>query len=60
MLYKVRLQYGFSVDASDKTAAFRVATRMLRDNPGAFVAQIEQADQPKGNPSLIKRIITGK
>ncbi len=60
MLYKVRLQYGFNVDASDKSAAFRIATRMLRDNPGAFVSQVEQADKPKGNPSLVKRVITGQ
>lgn len=60
MLYTVRLQYGFNVDATNKTTAFRIASRMLQEKPQAFISRIEQADKPRGNPSLIKRIITGK
>ncbi|MCA8995030.1 MAG: hypothetical protein KDA88_23840 [Planctomycetaceae bacterium] len=58
-LYQVRLQYGFHVSAASKSEAFAKAERALRDNPGSHIAKIEQADTPKGNPSLLKRIIWG-
>jgi hypothetical protein len=60
MLYRVRLQYALHVDATNKSDAFARATRMLKENPGAAIAQIEQADAPKGNPPLWKRVLTGK
>ena len=37
-----------------------MASRMLKENPGSAIAQIEQADAPKGNPPLWKRVLTGK
>lgn len=60
MLYHVRLQYGFHVDADNSTQAFRIATRALRDNPGSHIASIKQPAAPKGTPSLLKRLVTGK
>ena len=60
MLYRVRLQYCLHIEASSKSEAFYKASQALKTNPGAAIAQIEQADAPKGNPSLWKRILTGK
>ena len=60
MLYRVRLQYSLHVDARTKSEAFSIASRMLKENPGSAIAQIEQADTPKGNPPLWKRVLTGK
>lgn len=60
MLYRVRLQYALHIESTSKSDAFAKAARMLKENPGSAIAQIEQADAPKGNPSLLKRIITGK
>ena len=40
--------------------AFTKATRMLKENPGAAIAQIEQASAPKGNPPLWKRVLSGR
>jgi hypothetical protein len=59
MLYQIRLQYGFHVDAYDKTEAFRKACQALRDNPGSHIASVQQPDAPKGNRSLLKRLVTG-
>ncbi len=59
MLYHVRLQYGFYVDARDKTEAFTKASRALRENPGSHIASIKQPDAPKGNRGIIKRLVTG-
>ncbi len=60
MLYRVRLQYALHVEATDKSGAFSRATQMLKENPGAAIARIEQADAPEGNPPLWKRVLTGK
>jgi hypothetical protein len=60
MIYRVRLQYSLHVEGPDKSSAYSQACRILRENPGAAIAQIEQADAPKGNPPLWKRILTGK
>lgn len=60
MLYRVRLQYGFHVEARNKSEAFAKACQSLRDNPGALVSSIEQPDAPKGSPGIVKRLVTGK
>ncbi|MCA9028269.1 MAG: hypothetical protein KDA86_23865 [Planctomycetaceae bacterium] len=60
MLFQVRLQYAIHVDASDKSQAYRLACKALREQPGSHIARVEQAGSPKGNPSLIKRIMTGQ
>jgi hypothetical protein len=60
MLYRVRLQYCLHIEAVSKSDAFHKASQTLKANPGAAIAQIEQADAPKGNPPLWKRILTGK
>ena len=58
-LYQVRLQYAVHVSATSKREAFDKVCRALRDNPGSHIAKVDQADTPKGNPSLMKRIIKG-
>ncbi|MCA8999025.1 MAG: hypothetical protein KDA80_18640 [Planctomycetaceae bacterium] len=60
MLYQVRLQYAIHVDADNKSDAFRKACEALRNNPGSHIASIQQPDAPRGNPSFMKRLITGK
>lgn len=58
-LYHVRLQYAVHVTASSKQEAYEKVCQALRTNPGSHIAKVEQADTPKGNPSLLKRIIKG-
>jgi hypothetical protein len=60
MLYQVRLQYGFHVDAADTSEAFAKACHALRENPGSHIAAIRQPDAPKGNPGILKRLLTGQ
>lgn len=59
-LYQVRLQYSVHVTAFTKREAFEKACNALKQNPGAHIAKVTQADAPKGNPSLLKRIIKGE
>lgn len=60
MLYFVRLHYGIHISAANKAEAFEKACRALRDNPGSHIAKIQQPDEPRGRPSLLKRLITGQ
>ncbi len=60
MLYRVKLQYNVFVEAASSRDAFRQVCRALRDNPGSHIAGVENVDAPKGNPSLLKRLITGQ
>jgi hypothetical protein len=60
VLYKVRLQFCLHVEAGSKSEAFTKASRILQTNPGSAIASVEQADAPKGNPPLWKRLLTGK
>ena len=60
MLYRIRYQYCMNVQANSKSEAFGKAVRLIREHPEITINSVEQADKPKGNPSLIKRIITGQ
>jgi hypothetical protein len=60
MLYQVKLQYGFLIDASSRDEAYARAIRLLRENPSAYVSDVRQHGEPKGRPSLMKRLITGE
>ncbi len=59
-LYKVKLKYSVYVTAFTQREAFDKACWALKTNPGSHIDKIEQADAPKGNPSLLKRIIKGR
>lgn len=60
MLYHVKLQYGFHVEASTNAEAFNKACSALRDNPGSHIADIRQPDAPKGERPVWKRLVTGR
>ena len=60
MLYHIKLQYGFHVEAANKSQAFAKACKHLRENPEALVSRVAQPDEPKGHPSLLKRLVTGR
>ena len=60
MIYHVRLQYGIYVDATDKTQAYRMACKALRENPGSHIASIKQPDAPRGDRSLLWRLLRGR
>lgn len=60
MLYQVRFQYGYILDADSQREAFRKARAKLQENPESAISKIDPYGTPKGKPGLIKRIITGK
>src|SRR5262249_13986363 len=60
MLYQVKLQYGFVIDAASRDEAYTKALRLVRENPASYIADVRQHGEPKGNPSLMKRLITGR
>lgn len=60
MLYHVKLQYGFVVDAPSRELAHATALRMMREAPASYIADVKNHGEPKGHPSLMKRLITGQ
>lgn len=60
MLYHVKLQYGFHVEAATNAEAFNQACRALRENPGSHIADIRQPGSPKQDRPLWKRLVTGR
>ncbi len=59
MLYQVKLQYGFLVDAVSRDAAYATAIRLLREAPQSYVSDIHQAGELKKPETFVHRIITG-
>ena len=59
MIYQVKLQYGFVVDAADQATAHAMAVRALRENPSSHISGIKQASAPRRKTSLLMRIIKG-
>ena len=59
MLYQVKLQYGFLVDAGSRDEAYAIAIRLLREAPQSYVSDIHQAGEPKKPETFVHRIITG-
>ena len=60
MLYQVRLQYGFMLEASSREEAFQKALRRLRESPESAVSDVHQAGQPRQKDGLFKRLMTGR
>ena len=60
MLYQVKLQFGFLIDGSNRDEVYAKAVRPLRENPASYIADVRQHGEPKGHPSLMKRLITGR
>ena len=59
MIYQIKLQYGFVVEANDQAAAYSKAAQQLRDNPGMVIASVHQFAGAKRKTSLLMRIIKG-
>ena len=60
MLYQIKLQYGFIVDAGNRDDAYSKVIRRLRESPELFIADIRPAGDSKNKPSLMRRFITGQ
>lgn len=60
MLYHVKLQYGFVVDAPSREVAHATAVRTMREAPASYIAEVKPYGEPKEHPSLMKRLITGQ
>ena len=60
MLYQVKLQYGFLVEASSREEAFQKAVRELKESPASHVADVRQTGLADGNRPLWKRLVTGR
>jgi hypothetical protein len=60
MLYQIKLQYGFIVDAGNRDEAYSKVIRRLRESPELFIADIRPAGESKNKPSLMRRFITGQ
>jgi hypothetical protein len=59
MIYQIKLQYGFLVDATDQTDAYNKAVRMIRENTGSHISGVYQASAPRRKTSLLMRIVKG-
>ncbi len=58
MLYQIRLQYCFHVEAGNQATAYQAACRLIRENPGNFISAIKMPE-PTSGKSFMKRLITG-
>lgn len=60
MLYQVKLQYGCLIEAASRDEAYAKVIRLLRESPESYVSDVRQAGEPKHQPSLMRRLITGQ
>ncbi len=60
MIYQIKLQYGFLIDAASAEDAFQKAIRRLRETPEGFVSGVYPAGQKKEKPGILRRIVTGE
>jgi hypothetical protein len=58
MLYQIKLQYGFLIEAGSKEQAHQKAQRMLRESPESYISDIRFPDDAK--PPLWKRVAKGE
>ena len=59
MIYQIKLQYGFLIDAGNSEEAYQKAVRRLRDTAEGFVSSVYPAGQKKEKPGILRRIMTG-
>lgn len=59
MLYQIRLQYGFMIEANSPDDAHQKAVCSLREAPESHISRVERANTPRKR-SIVKRIFTGK
>ncbi len=60
MLYRVRFQFGFVIDAASKDDAYAKALRKLRESPETAISGIQQEGVPNVKRSLVNRLLTGQ
>ena len=60
MLYQVKMQYGFLIEAGSREEAFQKALRRLRESPESAVSDVRQAGQADGKRPLWRRFVTGR
>jgi hypothetical protein len=60
MLYRVRFQFGFVIDAASKDEAYAKALRRLRESPETAISGVQQEGETTVKRSLLNRIVTGQ
>ena len=60
MLYRVRFQFGFLIDAASKDEAYAKALRKLRESPESAISGIQPEGEANVKRSLINRLWTGQ
>jgi hypothetical protein len=60
MLYQVKLQYGFMVEAGSREDAFQKAIRELKDSPASHISDVRSTGVTDGKRPLWKRLVTGR
>ncbi len=60
MLYRVKLQYGFVIDATSKDAAYAMALKRLREAPETAISGVGPEGEVKEKRSLFNQFVTGK
>jgi hypothetical protein len=60
MLYRVRLQFGFVMDASSKDEAYAKALRRLREAPESAISAVVPEGEANMKRSLMGRLLTGQ
>lgn len=60
MLYRVRFQFGFVIDAPSKDAAYANALQRLRESPETAISGVQQEGETKEKRSLLNRLVTGQ
>ena len=59
MIYQIKLQYAFYVDAPSEAVAYEKAVKALREQPGSHISKIAQAAAPKKKTPFLMRVIKG-
>lgn len=59
MLYRIRFQWGWTVQAESQQEAFAKAVKMVAAMPEGFITGVEDATLAKPK-SLFYRLLTGK
>jgi len=59
MLYRVRLQYGFLIDATNRDEAYSTALHRLRENPETAISGIQSDAMQRNTRPLWTRLLFG-
>jgi hypothetical protein len=59
MIFEVKLQYSFLVEANDQSSAYAKAIQTIRDNPHVVISGIRQSTTYRKRRSLLSSIVWG-